>query len=135
LALALGRFRAACFAFGRFAAFFGFFAAGFRFGALIGSSAIGPGVGAGAGGGGYVGSIMPEPVQLLSEKSFDLSIGSLLCSLCVEVAYSLRCECGHAREHAATAGGAVRRPDAARRGGGAAAHLVALAQVRPRSGG
>jgi len=66
---------AAFFAFGRLAAFFGFFAAGFAFGALIGSSSIDPGVGAGAGGGGYVGSIMPEPVQL-SEKSLDLSIRS-----------------------------------------------------------
>jgi len=66
---------AAFFAFGRLAAFFGFFAAGFAFGALIGSSSIDPGVGAGAGGGGYVGSIMPEPLQPLSEKSLDLSIG------------------------------------------------------------
>jgi hypothetical protein len=78
LAFALGRLRAVVFAFGRLAAFFGFFAARFGFGALIGSSSIDPGIGAGGGGGGNVGSTIPEPVQLLSEKSLDLSIRCLL---------------------------------------------------------
>jgi hypothetical protein len=70
-ALAFGRF-AAVFAFGRFAAFL-FFLTGFRFGA---ASLIGAGGGSGGGGGGYIGSIMPGPVQLLSEKSLGSSIGS-----------------------------------------------------------
>ncbi|PYP30158.1 MAG: hypothetical protein DMD47_10350, partial [Gemmatimonadetes bacterium] len=54
-----------------------------------GSSIIGAGCGEGAEGGGYIGSIMPGPVQLLSEKSFGSSIRSLLRWLCVGVAYSL----------------------------------------------
>jgi len=41
----------------------------------IGSSRIGAGVGGIEGAGGYIGSIIPEPVQLLSEKSVDASIG------------------------------------------------------------
>src|SRR5256885_10038789 len=43
-----------------------------------GSSIIGAGCGEGAEGGGYSGSIMPGPVQLLSEKSLGSSIRSLL---------------------------------------------------------
>src|SRR5690349_24561355 len=68
------------FAFGRrFAAFFFalglaafFFLAGF--GAPIGSPIIGAGAGGVGGAGGYIGSIIPEPGQLLSEKSVGWSI-------------------------------------------------------------
>jgi len=71
-ALVRGRFRAAFFfAFGRDAFFF-FLAAGRGFGISRGSSRIGAGGVAGAGG--YSGSIMPGPVQLLSEKSVGSSI-------------------------------------------------------------
>jgi len=71
-ARALGRFFAVFFfAFGRAA--FLFFGRGL--GALIGSSLIGEGIGGVAGAGGYNGSIMPGPVQLLSEKSVGSSIG------------------------------------------------------------
>ena len=51
------------------------FFAGFGRGAVIGSSLIGAGAGGVIGAGGYIGSIIPEPVQLLSEKSVDASIG------------------------------------------------------------
>ncbi|HVH08162.1 MAG TPA: hypothetical protein VM736_00065 [Gemmatimonadales bacterium] len=51
------------------------FAAGFRRGAAAGSSIIGAGVGGVDGAGGYSGSAMPEPGQLLSEKSLGSSIG------------------------------------------------------------
>ncbi|OLB07386.1 MAG: hypothetical protein AUH06_05570 [Gemmatimonadetes bacterium 13_2_20CM_69_27] len=78
LALPFGRFLAAFFALGRFAAFFFLRAGAFRLGASSGSSIIGAGLGIGGGDGGYIGSIMPEPVQLLSEKSFGSSIGSPL---------------------------------------------------------
>jgi hypothetical protein len=73
LALALGR---------RFAAFFlAFDRAGLRFfagfgvGAAMGSRIIGEGEGGVGGAGGYIGSIIPEPGQLLSEKSVGSSIG------------------------------------------------------------
>jgi len=70
----LGRFLPAFFfAFGR-DGFFRFLA-GFGRGADIGSSRIGAGAGDVGGAGGYIGSIIPEPVQLLSEKSVDASIG------------------------------------------------------------
>jgi hypothetical protein len=84
LALARGRFFAAFFfALGR-AAFLRRRDAGFDFGAPIGCSRIGAGAGGIGGAGGYVGSIMPGPVQLLSEKSVGSSIGSfLLCLLVV----------------------------------------------------
>jgi len=73
-ARALGRFFAAfLFAFGR-AAFLFFFAGRSR-GAPIGSCFIGAGAGGVEGAGGYIGSIMPGPVQLLSEKSVGSSIG------------------------------------------------------------
>ncbi|HYT83909.1 MAG TPA: hypothetical protein VEK86_10675 [Gemmatimonadales bacterium] len=72
-AFALGRFLPPCFALGRFVAFL-FFFAGLAVGAA-GCSLIGVGVGSGADGG-YIGSIMPGPVQLLSEKSVGSSIGS-----------------------------------------------------------
>ncbi|HYL55400.1 MAG TPA: hypothetical protein VEU73_07465 [Gemmatimonadales bacterium] len=69
------------FAFGRrFAAFFfalgldDFFLAGFGRGAPIGSPIIGAGAGGVGGAGGYIGSIIPEPGQLLSEKSVGWSI-------------------------------------------------------------
>jgi hypothetical protein len=70
------------FAFGRrFAAFFFalglvafFFLAGFGRGAPIGSPIIDPGAGGVGGAGGYIGSIIPEPGQLLSEKSVGWSI-------------------------------------------------------------
>jgi len=70
-------------AFGRrFAAFFlafglaGFlFLAGFGRGAAIGSRGIGAGAGGVGGAGGYIGSIIPEPGQLLSEKSVGSIIG------------------------------------------------------------
>jgi hypothetical protein len=72
------------FAFGRrFAAFFffffalgldAFFLAGFGRGAPIGSPIIGAGAGGVGGAGGYIGSIIPEPGQLLSEKSVGWSI-------------------------------------------------------------
>jgi len=69
----LGRFFAAFFfAFGLDA--FRLFA-GFGRGADIGSSLMGAGAGGVGGAGGYIGSIMPEPVQLLYEKSVDASIG------------------------------------------------------------
>jgi hypothetical protein len=75
LALALGRFFAAFFfALGRDAFFF-FVAARRGFGISLRSSRIGMGVGGVAGAGGYIGSIMPGPVQLLSEKSVGSSIG------------------------------------------------------------
>jgi len=77
LAFAFGRLLAAFFALGRFAAFF-FRAGALRRGASAGSSIIGAGLGIGGGDGGYIGSIMPGPVQLLSEKSFGSSIGSPL---------------------------------------------------------
>src|SRR5207245_2578651 len=71
-ALALGRFVAAFrFALGRDAFFF-FYAAGRGLGAAIGSPI---GIGGVVGAGGYIGSIMPGPVQLLSEKSVGSSIG------------------------------------------------------------
>src|SRR5690348_14581845 len=54
-----------------FAAFF-FLLAGF--GAPIGSPIIGAGAGGVGGAGGYIGSIIPEPGQLLSEKSVGWSI-------------------------------------------------------------
>jgi hypothetical protein len=70
----LGRFLPAFFfAFGR-DGFFRFFA-GFGRGADIGSFLMGAGAGGVGGAGGYIGSIIPEPVQLLSEKSVDASIG------------------------------------------------------------
>src|SRR5437870_4316553 len=53
-------------------------AGAFRLGAAAGSSIIGAGLGIGGGDGGYIGSIMPGPGQLLSEKSFGSSIGSPL---------------------------------------------------------
>ncbi|HVH68020.1 MAG TPA: hypothetical protein VM716_09145 [Gemmatimonadales bacterium] len=66
----------------RFAAFFlaldraGFlFFAGFGVGDVIGSRVIGEGAGGIGGDGGYIGSIIPEPGQLLSEKSVGSSIG------------------------------------------------------------
>jgi hypothetical protein len=68
----LGRFLPAFFLALDLAGFFRFFA-GFGRGAVIGSSRIGAGGVGGAGG--YIGSIIPEPVQLLSEKSVDASIG------------------------------------------------------------
>jgi len=72
-AFALGRrFAAFFFAFGRDA--FLFFA-GFGRGAAIGSRIIGAGVGGVGGAGGYMGSIIPDPGQLLSEKSVDSTIG------------------------------------------------------------
>jgi hypothetical protein len=74
-ALALGRLLPAFFfALGR-AAFFRFFAAGRGLGAPIGSGRIGAGAGGVDGAGGYIGSIMPGPVQLLSGKSVGSSIG------------------------------------------------------------
>jgi hypothetical protein len=73
-AFALARFLVDFFfAFGR-DAFFLFFFAGRGLGA-IGSSLIGAGAGGVEGAGGYIGSIMPDPVQLLSEKSLDSGIG------------------------------------------------------------
>jgi hypothetical protein len=98
--LARGRFFAAFFfALGR-AAFLRRRDAGFAFGAPIGASRIGAGAGGIGGAGGYVGSIMPGPVQLLSEKSVGSSIGSFssACWLSVGVAYSLPRECAHASE-------------------------------------
>ncbi|HEV2750821.1 MAG TPA: hypothetical protein VGV12_09900 [Gemmatimonadales bacterium] len=72
-AFAFGRrFAAFFFALG-LAAFF-FFLAGFGRGAPIGSPIIGPGAGGVGGAGGYIGSIIPEPGQLLSEKSVGWSI-------------------------------------------------------------
>ena len=77
-------------------AFLRFFA-GLGRGADIGSSRMGAGAGGVGGAGGYIGSIMPEPVQLLSEKSVDASIGrSLLAGGRWGVAYSLPRECSHA---------------------------------------
>jgi len=72
-ALAFGRFLAALFFFalGRDAFLF-FFAGGRGLGAAIGSPI---GIGGVDGAGGYIGSIMPGPVQLLSEKSVGSSIG------------------------------------------------------------
>jgi hypothetical protein len=70
----LGRFLPARFLALDLAGFFRFFA-GFGRGAVIGSSLIGAGAGGVIGAGGYIGSIMPEPVQLLSEKSVGASIG------------------------------------------------------------
>jgi hypothetical protein len=69
----LGRFLPAFFLALDLAGFF--FFAGFGRGAVIGSSLIGAGAGGVIGAGGYIGSIMPEPVQLLSEKSVGASIG------------------------------------------------------------
>jgi len=74
-----------------------FFRAGARFAfgrVLLGSPIIGAGVGAEGWDGidGIIGSIMPGPVQPLSEKSVSSSIGSLLRWLSVGVAYSLPCE-------------------------------------------
>jgi len=67
--------------------------AGFRFfaglgrGAVIGSSRIGAGAGGVIGVGGYIGSIIPEAGQLLSDKSVGARIGrSPLCWLSVGVA-------------------------------------------------
>ncbi|PYP59120.1 MAG: hypothetical protein DMD44_05930 [Gemmatimonadetes bacterium] len=109
MALARGRFFAARFFALGLAAFR--LAAGFRRGEPIGSSIIGAGVGGVGGAGGYSGSIIPGPVQLLSEKSVGSSIGrSLLCWLSVgawPIAY---------RGNAATQ---VRRAGAAPRGSGA----------------
>ena len=76
------RFLPAFFALGRrFAAFFFalglavfFLLAGFGRGAPIGSRIIGAGAGGVGGAGGYIGSIIPEPGQLLSEKSVGWSI-------------------------------------------------------------
>jgi len=73
-ARALGRFLPAFFLALDLAGFLRFFA-GFGRGAVIGSSRIGAGAGGVMGDGGYIGSIIPEPVQLLSEKSVDASIG------------------------------------------------------------
>ncbi|HEX9418910.1 MAG TPA: hypothetical protein VGA81_07645 [Methylomirabilota bacterium] len=73
-ARALGRFLPAFFLALDLAGFLRFFA-GFGRGAVIGSSLIGAGAGGVIGAGGYIGSIMPEPVQLLSEKSVGASIG------------------------------------------------------------
>src|SRR5881396_3559937 len=73
-ARALGRFLPAFFLALGLDGFFRFFA-GFGRGADIGSSRIGAGAGGIEGAGGYIGSIIPEPVQLLSEKSVDASIG------------------------------------------------------------
>jgi len=70
----LGRFLPAFFLALGLDGFFRFFA-GFGRGADIGSSPIGAGAGGIEGAGGYIGSIIPEPVQLLSEKSVDASIG------------------------------------------------------------
>ena len=50
-------------------------AAGRGLGAPIGSGRIGAGAGGVDGAGGYIGSIMPGPVQLLSGKSVGSSIG------------------------------------------------------------
>ncbi|HYL21616.1 MAG TPA: hypothetical protein VEU74_07630 [Gemmatimonadales bacterium] len=73
-AFALGRrFAAFFFALG-LAAFLFFFFAGFGRGAPIGSPIIGAGAGGVGGAGGYIGSIIPEPGQLLSEKSVGSSI-------------------------------------------------------------
>jgi hypothetical protein len=72
--LAFGRFFPAFFLALDLAGFL-FFFAGFGRGAVIGSSLIGAGVGGDIGAGGYSGSIIPEPVQLLSEKSVGASIG------------------------------------------------------------
>ena len=97
-ALAFGRVRFAFFfALGR-AAFFRFRTA-FRFGfraLMVDSPVIGEGEGADGGTlvYGIIGSIMPGPVQPLSEKS--VCIESLLSGLSVGVAYSLRCEALHA---------------------------------------
>src|SRR3989449_9660775 len=58
--------------------FFRFFA-GFGRGADIGSSRIGAGAGGIEGAGGDIGSLIPQPVPLLSPKTVDASIrGSLL---------------------------------------------------------
>src|SRR2546422_10186473 len=57
--------------------FFRFFA-GFGRGADIGSSRIGAGAGGIEGAGGDIGSIIPEPVQPLSEKTVDAGIGRTL---------------------------------------------------------
>jgi hypothetical protein len=51
------------------------FFAGLGRGAVMGSSRIGAGAGGDIGAGGYIGSIIPEPVQLLSEKSVGARIG------------------------------------------------------------
>jgi hypothetical protein len=73
--LAFGRrFAAFFFALG-LAGFLFFFLAGFGLGAAIGSPLIGAGAGGVGGAGGYIGSIIPEPGQLLSEKSVGSSIG------------------------------------------------------------
>lgn len=73
-ARALGRFLPAFFLALGLDGFFRFFA-GFGRGADIGSSRIGAGAGGIEGAGGYIGSIIPEPGQLLSEKSVGSSIG------------------------------------------------------------
>lgn len=71
-ALAFGRrFAAFFFALGRVAFFF----AGLGRGGAIGSRIIGAGVGGVGGAGGYIGSIIPDPGQLLSEKSVGSTIG------------------------------------------------------------
>jgi hypothetical protein len=82
LAFARGRARFAFFfAFGRVAFFFRFAAgrAGFR-APIFGSPIMGAGAGAGGcmGVDGIIGSIIPGPVQPLSEKSVCWSIGLLL---------------------------------------------------------
>jgi hypothetical protein len=106
-ALARGRFFAARFFALGLAAFR--LAAGLRRGDAIGSSIIGAGVGGVGAAGGYSGSIIPGPVQLLSEKSVGSSIGrSLLCWLSVGVAYSLPRECCHASAPRSGGGARIR---------------------------
>jgi len=94
-----------------------------------GSSIIGAGCGEGAEGGGYSGSIMPGPVQLLSEKSLGSSIRSLLRWLSVGVAYSLSGE-------PVPASDAARGPAARRCGAVCAVRTLraAPAQVSPLGG-
>jgi hypothetical protein len=72
-AFALGR-RFAAFFFALGLAAFLFFLAGFGRDAPIGSPIIGAGAGGVGGAGGYIGSIIPEPGQLLSEKSVGSNI-------------------------------------------------------------
>jgi len=83
------------------------------FGAALRGSPIGDaGVGAGGWEGidGISGSIMPGPVQPLSEKSVSSSIGSLLRWLSVGVAYSLPRELINASDGAAPRAALRRSP-------------------------
>jgi hypothetical protein len=115
-AFAFGRVRLAFFlAFGRAAFFRLRTVTRFGFGAvMLDSPSIGEGDGAGGrlGTDGMIGSIMPGPVQPLSEKSVCWRIGTFLRWWSVGVAYSLRRQSGDASEPASSV--AARDPTPAR---------------------